>query len=93
MAHVLEADLAYLSKLGGLVEKGGDPGAATRMARMREALLETFRLRARGEPPPRTPRSGTLWAPRYAVRRSAWHALDHAWEIEDRAAPAPSGTG
>ena len=24
------------------------------------------------------------WTPRYAVRRSAWHVLDHAWEIEDR---------
>jgi hypothetical protein len=26
------------------------------------------------------------WTPRYADRLSAWHALDHAWEIEDRAA-------
>jgi hypothetical protein len=24
------------------------------------------------------------WNPRYAARRIAWHALDHAWEIEDR---------
>jgi hypothetical protein len=24
------------------------------------------------------------WSPRFFVRRSAWHALDHAWEIEDR---------
>lgn len=24
------------------------------------------------------------WTPRYAARRIAWHALDHAWEIEDR---------
>jgi hypothetical protein len=24
------------------------------------------------------------WTPRYFVRRAAWHALDHAWEIEDR---------
>ena len=24
------------------------------------------------------------WTPRYTVRRSAWHVLDHAWEIEDR---------
>jgi hypothetical protein len=27
-----------------------------------------------------------LWSPRYAVRRTAWHPLDHAWEIEDRSA-------
>ena len=25
------------------------------------------------------------WPPRYAIRRIAWHVLDHAWEIEDRA--------
>ncbi|MEY2437652.1 MAG: hypothetical protein QOF97_2488, partial [Acidimicrobiaceae bacterium] len=24
------------------------------------------------------------WAYRYAARRIAWHALDHAWEMQDR---------
>jgi len=24
------------------------------------------------------------WPPRYLIRRSAWHALDHAWEIQDK---------
>jgi hypothetical protein len=24
------------------------------------------------------------WPQRYAARRIAWHALDHAWEIQDR---------
>ncbi|HUR50899.1 MAG TPA: hypothetical protein VMZ11_02130 [Mycobacteriales bacterium] len=38
----------------------------------RAALLEGFR-----EP------SGP-WLPRYAVRRIAWHVLDHAWEVEDK---------
>jgi hypothetical protein len=28
------------------------------------------------------------WPPRYAIRRIAWHVLDHAWEIEDKSAPA-----
>jgi len=23
----------------------------------------------------------------YAARRTAWHALDHAWEMEDRSKP------
>jgi hypothetical protein len=27
---------------------------------------------------------GKRWPARYAARRIAWHALDHAWEIEDR---------
>jgi hypothetical protein len=48
--------------------------------------------------PPRTPwdrqraiiagalRAGTggAWPARYAIRRIAWHVLDHAWEIEDK---------
>jgi hypothetical protein len=29
-------------------------------------------------------RGGSRWSPRYAIRRSAWHSLDHAWEILDR---------
>ena len=40
----------------------------------RKALLESF------SHPNRTER----WPVRYAVRRTAWHALDHAWEMEDR---------
>jgi hypothetical protein len=82
--HVLEADGAYLSSLGGHRSKHGDDGVEEVIASLRRTFLEVVASRARGEPPPRTPRSGTLWSPRYAVRRSAWHSLDHAWEIEDR---------
>ena len=28
--------------------------------------------------------AGTRWPLRYFVSRSAWHVLDHAWEIEDK---------
>ena len=88
VGHVLEADAAYLGKLGGRRPK---PPAATdvwsEIAGLRRAALGLLSSLARGEPPPRTPRSGSLWTPRYFVRRSAWHALDHAWEIEDRSAP------
>ncbi|MGI8847592.1 MAG: hypothetical protein ACR2GX_04910 [Candidatus Dormibacteria bacterium] len=31
-----------------------------------------------------TPLRERGWPARYAARRIAWHALDHAWEIEDR---------
>ena len=44
------------------------------MKAFREAILAG--LEAAGEE--------TKWPPRYAARRIAWHALDHAWEIEDR---------
>jgi hypothetical protein len=30
------------------------------------------------------PLAGRRWPARYAAHRIAWHALDHAWEIEDR---------
>ena len=30
------------------------------------------------------PNRDERWPVPYAVRRTAWHALDHAWEIEDR---------
>lgn len=50
--------------------------------------LTRLSWRARGEPPAPSRRTSPPWTPRYAVRRSAWHALDHAWEIEDRASPA-----
>ena len=32
----------------------------------------------------RHPAKHTKWPVAYAMRRIAWHALDHAWEIEDR---------
>ena len=73
--HVMGADRAYLSGLSGSLAKGAD---------LRETMIETLRKRVRGEELPPTRRKKPPWAPRYLVRRSAWHALDHAWEIEDR---------
>lgn len=83
--HVLGAERSYLSRVGGTYRNRPDPGVRDEMRGVRRAFLEAFGSRAGGGPPPRVPRSGKLWTPRYAVRRSAWHALDHAWEIEDRA--------
>jgi hypothetical protein len=31
--------------------------------------------------------SGQAWPQLYAVRRLAWHVVDHAWEIEDKSTP------
>jgi DinB family protein len=81
VAHVLEADVAYLSRLGGRHERGS---AASEMKRMRAEFLEMLASRTRGEEPDMGRRTAPLWTPRFAIRRSAWHALDHAWEIEDR---------
>ncbi len=75
--HVREAEAAYLHQLGWKVRDRSMPA-------LREAFLEALRLRATGEPLHDSNRVRKPWSPRYAARRSAWHALDHAWEIEDR---------
>lgn len=80
--HVREAEVAYLASLGGSLK----PGEQNRtLAAVREAILATLAAAVRGEIPARGPRGGARWAPRTFVRRVAWHDLDHAWEIEDRA--------
>jgi hypothetical protein len=83
--HVLGADAGYLGSLGWKhrVDQKADPDGE--IARIRKAILDGLAASARGEIPRRGPRGGVRWPPRYFVRRVAWHALDHAWEIEDRA--------
>jgi hypothetical protein len=92
VSHVLEADKAYLSRLGATFQSSKNEKVAQEMARLREAILGTLRARAHDQPLPPSRRTKPPWSPRYAIRRSAWHALDHAWEIEDRAMPS-SDTG
>ena len=83
--HIRDVDNAYLSALGGKIklDKGLAPSEA--IAQIREAILTTLAASVRGEIPTHGPRGGARWTPRYFVRRLAWHELDHAWEIEDRA--------
>jgi hypothetical protein len=77
--HVLGADAGYLGQLGG-----GSKTAASNLSTVRRTILDTLATAAHGEIPAQGPRGGLRWTPRYFVRRSAWHVLDHAWEIEDR---------
>jgi hypothetical protein len=45
----------------------------------REAICEGIReFNAIG------PAAGSWWTVQFFIRRSAWHMLDHAWEMEDR---------
>jgi hypothetical protein len=88
ITHVMEADGAYLRELGATYRDEAETTERALVDGLREAIVETLSARARGEPPARRRRSSRPpWTPRYAVRRSAWHALDHAWEVEDRAKP------
>ena len=81
--HVLMAEVGYLGRLGVKVSATGEAAQAQRQAR--QAALEGLELSAHGQIPARGPRGGLRWLPRRFVRRAAWHILDHAWEIEDRA--------
>lgn len=86
--HVLGADGSYVKSMGGMYRKADDAGVTMQMTQIRTAVIDALSARARGEPVASTRRrSGTTWFPRYGARRVAWHALDHAWEIEDRAMP------
>ena len=77
--HVNGADAAYASVLG----RRHRPVDRAAVAAMRADVLGVLR-----EPSDGSPVAGRRWPPRYAARRIAWHALDHAWEIEDRTGPA-----
>jgi hypothetical protein len=73
--HVLGAEMEYAKRIGTrLKQPAGRDRAAARA--FRKAILDSFSRPNREE----------KWPVSYAVRRTAWHALDHAWEIEDRSA-------
>jgi hypothetical protein len=76
--HVVGAEAGYLSRIGRKLEPSGL--AIGDVAEASRAEVETA---VRDGIPP-SPRGGKRWTVRYFVRRSAWHILDHAWEIEDR---------
>ncbi len=76
--HVVGAERSYARKAGVRLTAAEwrEGGVALLRARLREAL---------GRPSGGTPPVERGWPPRYLIRRGAWHVVDHAWEIEDRA--------
>ncbi|HTX78112.1 MAG TPA: hypothetical protein VMC62_00515 [Longilinea sp.] len=82
--HVLGGEGAYLGALAWkhTLEKGLAPGEA--LARVHQEVIDALEAAIQDELPKQKPRGGAPWPVRYFVRRTAWHVLDHAWEIEDR---------
>ena len=80
--HVIGADHAYAREIGIRLP---EPSAAdpTAVLAERRAMLDVLRRPSDG-----SPLADRRWTARYAARRIAWHALDHAWEVEDRTEPA-----
>jgi hypothetical protein len=85
--HVLEAEIAYITGLGGKPSPEGKDALAD-LEFVHAVFLTTLQGRRDGTIPPVGPRGGARWHPRFALRYTAWHALDHAWEIDDRRLPA-----
>jgi hypothetical protein len=74
--HVLGAEMEYAKRIGvRLKQPDGKDRAAVRA--FRKAVLEGLS----------NPNREEKWPVPYAARRTAWHAIDHAWEIEDRSEP------
>ena len=78
-AHVREADLGYVSAIGGNSKPAGTP-----WPEVQRNFSAALRARNAGQLPDFGPRGGERWPAMFAMRRSAWHSLDHTWELEDR---------
>jgi hypothetical protein len=76
--HVIESDHYYAREIGLRLP---EPDATDRKAvkAERRAVLDVL-----GQASDGAPLADRRWTLRYAARRIAWHALDHAWEMEDR---------
>ncbi len=78
---MLEAEAAYARQVG-IKHPPPEVGDRKAIKALRDELAEALRGASDGSP--LRPKG---WPPRYAIRRIAWHVLDHAWEMQDRADP------
>jgi hypothetical protein len=82
VGHVAESDGYYAREIG-ITGRKPEPTDSAGIEAMRAMMLDILRLPSDG-----SALAGRTWTARYAARRIAWHALDHAWEMEDRTDPA-----
>jgi hypothetical protein len=76
--HVLGAEAMYARKMGLPRGDRGRDGGPAASAELRRRIVGAVRDPGSLVTPPNG------WPPRTAVRRLAWHVLDHLWEIEDK---------
>ncbi len=84
-SHVFGAEQGYLRALGARPPEATSDGTDADRRALQKAVVAALSARARDEPLDNPSGAKKRWLPRFYVRRAAWHALDHAWEIEDRA--------
>jgi hypothetical protein len=84
LGHVTGAETAYIRRLASTPPATVGVDARDAAEAVRTCALETLSRTVNEGLPASGPRGRAIWLPRYFVRRTAWHALDHAWEVEDR---------
>lgn len=84
LAHVIESETAYLRRIAYRFKAGKEEALIEQMVRIQIEGAAALRSAVVDGLPAAGPRGGKIWTPRTYVIRSAWHLLDHVWEIEDR---------
>ncbi len=77
-SHVIEAERVYARKIG-VRHKPFKMDDKSALNAMREEIAAVL-----GKPSTGESLVAGGWNASYAVRRMAWHVVDHIWEIEDR---------
>ena len=77
--HVIGAETAYARKLGVKLKRAGH------RRHRRSSSCARRSPRVLGAPSDGSSVVPNGWTTRYAARRIAWHVLEHAWEMQDRA--------
>jgi heat-inducible transcriptional repressor len=73
-------DQAALTSVAAILNDLVGGGTAAEVEELREAIATVV-----GGPSDGSPAVPNGWTTRYAARRIAWHVLEHAWEMQDRA--------
>lgn len=74
LKHILEADQEYLARVAPRVKNLSAMQPIDAIFSLRATMLAVLP----------NPSPTAKWPIRYFIRRVAWHALDHAWEIANR---------
>jgi hypothetical protein len=82
--HVVGSEEGYLGALGWKIKSVKGEDIYQRRDRVRIEVVRGLEAATGGHLPREGPRGGKRWPARSFLRRLAWHAVDHAWEIEDR---------
>jgi hypothetical protein len=77
-SHVIEAERVYARKIG-VRHKPFEMDDTSALNAMRDEIAAVLSKPSKGQP-----LADGGWNASYAVRRIAWHVMDHIWEIEDR---------